>query len=110
MHGAHAAAVATAEEGAPTVISPGCLPWLRQVCQLKLKTLRYKEQLGDNTITDARTIRGFIIVFLRTLLGRDPSLKEIESELNHLRTNSSSALFHGYGWELIIGDEIYEKN
>ena len=44
------------------------------------------------------------------VLGRDPSLAEIKGELKNLRTNSSSALFHGYGWELIIGDEIYEKN
>ena len=45
-----------------------------------------------------------------TLLGRDPSLELIRNELKHLRSNSSSGLFHGYGWELIIGDEIYEKN
>ena len=88
-----------------------CLFSVRVCCaQLKLETLRYKEQLGDNTITDVRTIRGFIIVFLRTLLGRNPSPDEIKNEIKHLRTESSSALFHGYGWELIIGDEIYEKN
>ena len=88
-----------------------CLFSVRVCCaQLKLETLRYKEQLGDNTITDVRTIRGFIIVFLRTLLGRDPSPDQIKNQIMNLRTTSSSALFHGYGWELIIGDEIYEKN
>ena len=89
-----------------------CLFSAVRVCctQLKLETLRYKEQLKGNTTTDARTIRGFIIVFLRTLLGRNPSRSEIKDEINDLRSASSSALFHGYGWELIIGDEIYEKN
>ena len=88
-----------------------CLFSVRVCCaQLKLETLLYKEQLGDKTITDVRTIRGFIIVFLRTLLGRDPSLVEIKNEIEHLRTATTSALFHGCGWELIIGDEIYEKN
>ena len=88
-----------------------CLFSVRVCCaQLKLETLRYKEQLGNNTITDVRTIRGFIIVFLRTLLGRDPSPDQIMDEIKDLRKASSSALFHGYGWELIVGDEIYEKN
>ena len=88
-----------------------CLFSVRVCCaQLKLETLRYKEQLGDNTITDVRTIRGFIIVFLRTLLGRNPSPDDIKNEIKNLRVESSSGLFHGYGWELIIGDEIYEKN
>ena len=90
-----------------------CLFSAVRVCcaQLKLKTLRYKEQLiGDSTITDARTIRGFIIVFLRTLLGRDPSRTQIKNEIKTLRTESSSALFHGYGWELFVGGECFEKN
>ena len=88
-----------------------CLFSVRVCCaQLKLKTLCYNEQLSSNTLTDVRTIRGFIIVFLRTLLGRNPSLREIENARNSLHTHRSSALFHGYGWELIIGDEVYEKN
>ena len=63
-----------------------CLFSVRVCCaQLKLETLRYKEQLGNNTITDVRTIRGFIIVFLRTLLKRDPSLREIKNELKDLK-------------------------
>ena len=89
-----------------------CLFSARVCCaQLVLETLRYKEQLvGRNTRTDARTIRGFITVFLRTLLLRDPTLPEIDNQLKNLRGNSSSALLHGYGWELIIDGEIYQKN
>ena len=88
-----------------------CLFSAVRVCcaQLKLKTLRYKEQIAA-PLTDAHTIRGFIIVFLQTLLNRDPSDAQINNELSHLRIHSSSSLFHGYGWELIIGNEIYEKN
>ena len=41
--------------------------------QLHGETLRYKEQISDGDkhtppITDPETIRGFVVVFLRTLL------------------------------------------
>ena len=83
--------------------------------QLHGETLRYKEQISDGDkgtppITDPETIRGFVVVFLRTLLGNEASQRQINHQLNDLRMHSSSTLFHGFGWKLTIGDEVYEKN
>ena len=83
--------------------------------QLNGETLRYKEQLSygipnHKPITDPKTIRGFVGVFLRTLLGKEPSHDQIRHQVHDLRLHSSSALFHGFGWKLTIGDEVYEKN
>ena len=85
--------------------------------QLNLTTLVYEEQFTHPPGVDAnvaqvpaRTIRDFVIIFIRTLRGRHPSRVELRNTLRSLSHKSKSALFYGYGWKLTIGDQIYQKN
>ena len=87
---------------------------------LRLASMVYDEQVAQDPrqkitdprqkITDPGTVRGFTIVILRSIFGREPTEREILNQLQHMRTETLSALFHGYGWSLELNGEKYSKD